>query len=196
MRLRQSAPCARKCSTTVGSRRNVTASSVLSSLGPARTPFCALRQSRKQFRKWSKPADLLVSQLRIVRITGDHSLNFRLFIVRQRALCREFLQRHRLRSFRLAGRMEITEMASAPNGLKTTVIVISAHSPIATKRPLSVGPNAASAKNPVSRSAKSRPCLARFVSLLASSHTILMNLCTRECGPPQYFRVRKQTVDA
>jgi len=28
--------------------------------------------------------------------------------------------------------MGITEMASAPNGLKTTVIVISAHSPIAT----------------------------------------------------------------
>jgi hypothetical protein len=36
--------------------------------------------------------------------------------------------------------MEITEMASAPHGLKTTVIVISAHSPIATKRPLSAGP--------------------------------------------------------
>ena len=32
-------------------------------------------------------------------------------------------------------------MASAPNGLKTTVIAIPAHSPTATKRPLSAGPN-------------------------------------------------------
>ena len=147
------------------------------------------------FCKWSKPCDLLVRKLRVVRITRDHPLNFRLFIIRQRALCREFLRRHRLRSFRLAGRMEITEMASAPSGLKTTVIVISAHSPIATKRPLSVGPNAASEKKPVSRSAKSRPCLARFVSRLASSQTIFMNLCTRKCEQVSIIFVYGNNVD-
>src|SRR5271163_2540662 len=156
-------------------------------LRSARTPFYALRQSWKHFCKGSKRSDLLVCELRVVRITGDHSLNFRLFVIRQRALCREFLRRHRLCSFRLAGRMEITEMASAPNGLKTTVIVISAHSPTAIKRPLSAGPNLASEKKLVSRSAKSRPCLARFVGRFASSHTILIGFRTRKSSSRREF---------
>src|SRR5699024_3438984 len=89
---------------------------------PSHVPAHLLGQGREGLGKRPGLGELCVSGLRRIRIAGDHRLN---------PGFAERLSGHSSPlSFRLAGRIEITETPSAPRTAKTTAIVPSASRPI------------------------------------------------------------------
>ena len=101
-------------------------------------------------------------------IAGDHPLDL---VFGQMGLAHS-----RLRSLALAGRIEITDTPWVPKAAKTTATVPSARRPIAMCRPAFAGTTTEARKNASSRSAKSRPCLARLVCRFGASQVII-NMC-------------------